>query len=229
MNAADRVYNAVRSGILAGEYELGSRLGEVELATAFGVSRTPVREALRRLGSEGLLETLPNRGARVRSWSTKELDDIFDVRSLLEGHAAAHAAGRTELTDLTHLSALCDGMDAASGGPEVDYDKLAELNGELHSYIHMLSGNALLPELIRSVTQLPVVGSTFRRYSPEQMRRSMSQHRELVEALGAADGQWAEAVMRTHVLSARHAALSSALAADDDLAGSVRAAGYGSS
>src|SRR5512136_1769949 len=90
--AVDRVYARLRSGILDGSYPQGARLGEVELAETLGVSRTPVREALRRLGSEGLVETLPNKGARVRTWSPQELDAISDLRALLEGHGAALAA-----------------------------------------------------------------------------------------------------------------------------------------
>lgn len=208
LNAADRVYSAVRAGILDGTYEFGARLGEVELADTFGVSRTPVREALRRLDSEGLLETLPNRGARVRSWSEHELDDIFDLRALLEGHAASLAAGRVNDDDIALLGALCDEMERVSlGGRAYDLERLAEFNGRLHRQILELSGNALLPQLVRSVTQLPIVVSTFAHYSADQLQRSMRQHRELVEALAAHDVHWANAVMRSHVLSARRVLL----------------------
>lgn len=208
-NAADRVYGAVRAGILGGTYEFGARLGEVELADTFGVSRTPVREALRRLDSEGLIETLPNRGARVRSWSGHELDDIFDLRALLEGHAAGLAAGRAGRDDIAMLHALCDEMDRVSrGGRAYDLDRLADVNGRLHQQILELSGNALLPQLVRSITQLPMVVSTFGHYSADQLQRSMRQHRELVEALAAHDSQWADSVMRSHVLSARRVLLS---------------------
>lgn len=207
-NAADRVYEAVRAGILDGTYEFGARLGEVELAATFGVSRTPVREALRRLDSEGLLETLPNRGARVRSWSGRELDDIFDLRALLEGHAAGLAAARVGPADVEQLHALCDEMERVSrGGRAYDLDRLADFNGQLHRQILELSGNALLPQLVRSITQLPMVVSTFAHYSADQLQRSMRQHRELVEALAARDAQWATAVMRSHVLSARRVML----------------------
>jgi len=207
-NAADRVYGALKAGILDGTYGFGARLGEVELADTFGVSRTPVREALRRLDTEDLIETLPNRGARVRSWSGHELDDIFDLRALLEGHAAGLAAGRAGKDDIELLHGLCDEMDRMSrGGRAYDLNRLADFNRQLHQKILELSGNALLPQLVRSITQLPIVVSTFSHYSVEQLQRSMRQHRELVEALAAHDVQCADAVMRSHILSARRVLL----------------------
>jgi DNA-binding GntR family transcriptional regulator len=89
--AADRAYSALRGGILDGRYGSGARLGEIEVADELGLSRTPVREALRRLGSEGLVEVQPRRGARVRAWSTQDLEETYELRALLEGLAARRA------------------------------------------------------------------------------------------------------------------------------------------
>jgi len=202
--AVDRVYASLRSGILDGTYPEGTRLGEVELAEALGVSRTPVREALRRLGSEGLVETLPNKGARVRTWSTRELDAIFDLRALLEGHAAALAAPRISDADLAVMADLVERMEDATAGPGApDYDLITDLNGRFHTAVVAAADNPLLPEVARSFVHVPIVVRTFRRYTPERLRRSMRQHRELFDALAARDAAWAEAVMRTHILSAR--------------------------
>ncbi len=112
--SADRVYDTLRQGILDGRYAPGTRLGEADLADSLGVSRTPVREALRRLGSEGLLATLPNKGARVRTWTAGELGDIFDLRALLEGHAAARAATRVTDADINVMNNLVTRMEAAT-------------------------------------------------------------------------------------------------------------------
>lgn len=204
MRAVERVYAALRDGILDGTYAHGERLGEAELAEALGVSRTPVREALQRLGSEGLVETLPNRGARVRTWSAQEIDNIFDLRALLEGHAAALAASRVTADNLAQMNELCDDMESAArrGGTQ-NLDRIAGLNNAFHATVLTLSGNALLPALTRSVVQVPIVMRTFRRYTPERLRESMRQHREIVHALAAADPIWAEASMRAHILSAR--------------------------
>ncbi len=207
-NAVERVYRALRTGILDGTYPFGARLGEVDLAAAFGVSRTPVREALRRLESEGIVEVVPYRGVRVRRWSAQEIDDIFDLRAVLEGYAAGRAAQRATASDVAALDALCDEMEALAGaGPPSDLDHLAALNGRLHRRILELSGNALLPQLVWSITQLPLVVSTFGHYSADELRRSMRHHRELVDALRAHDPRWATAVMQAHVRAARRVIL----------------------
>jgi len=209
--AVDRVYTTLRQGILDGVYAPGARLGEADLAVSLGVSRTPVREALRRLGSEGLLSTLPNKGARVRTWTTSELSNISDLRAILEGHAAAQAATRVTDADIAAMDDLATRMEAATAdGTPADIDLITELNREFHSAVIAASGNALLPELMHSLLHVPVISRTYRRYSPARMQQSMRQHRELVDALRAGDPAWAEAVMRVHVLSARPALLDTA-------------------
>lgn len=202
--AVDRVYTSLRSGILDGSYPQGARLGEVELADALGVSRTPVREALRRLGSEGLVETLPNKGARVRTWSPRELDAISDLRALLEGHAAALAAPRISAEDVAVMTRLVEQMEAATEpGVAPDYDLITELNNQFHSGVTAASGNPLLPGVARQFIHVPIVVRTFRQYSPERLRQSVRQHREVLDALAGHDPVWAEAAMRVHILSAR--------------------------
>ena len=139
-------------GSWTASYAQGARLGEADLADSLGVSRTPVREALRRLGSEGLLATLPNKGARVRTWTASELGDIFDLRALLEGHAAARAATRVTDADISAMNDLVSRMEAATGeGVSPDIDLITELNGAFHGAIVAASGNSLLPELMNSL------------------------------------------------------------------------------
>lgn len=202
--AVDRVYISLRSGILDGSYPQGTRLGEVELAEALGVSRTPIREALRRLGSEGLVETLPNKGARVRTWSPRELDAISDIRALLEGHAAALAAPRIGGAELAVMTRLVEQMEAATASSDTfDYDLITELNGQFHAAVTAASGNPLLPAVTRQFIHIPIVVRTFRQYSPERLRQSVRQHRDVLDALTSHDAVWAEAAMRVHILSAR--------------------------
>lgn len=205
--AADRAYAALRAGILDGRYGPGARLGEIEVAAELGLSRTPVREALRRLGSEGLVESLPNRGARVRSWSADDLDESYEVRAVLEGLGARRAASRVSAEQLERLGELAGEMVRAdpSLGHRApgDFADLAALNAEFHALILGASGSGRLGAALATVVQLPLVLRTYQRYTPEALARSHAHHHEIVDALRAADGSWAESVMRSHVLAAR--------------------------
>jgi DNA-binding GntR family transcriptional regulator len=203
-NAAERAYDAIRKGILDGTFELGTRLPEEDLAARAGVSRTPVREALRKLAAEGFVTFAPNRGAQVASWSDDDLEEIFGLRALLESHGAAQAAQRIDTTHLMALHDLADGMERATGhgtGPALD--RVAELNNRFHRTILEVAGSRRLRALLDTVIVVPLVHRTFHRYTPDALARSMHHHRELLAAFEAGDGDWAASVMRTHVLAAR--------------------------
>ncbi|MBB4930451.1 DNA-binding GntR family transcriptional regulator [Lipingzhangella halophila] len=204
VRAVDRVYALVREGILDGRYAPGVHLGETELAESIGASRTPVREALRRLEMEGLVEVLPHRGARVVEWAAEDLDEIYNLRMLLEGFAVARAATRITSKDLDRMEELCGLMEeAAAPGPRQDLDRVTELNAEFHGLARSAAASKRLVTMLNSVVQLPLVVRTFHRYSPEDLMRSGAHHRELVAALRAGDAMWAESVMRSHVLAAK--------------------------
>ncbi|WP_203595965.1 FCD domain-containing protein [Actinomadura bangladeshensis] len=200
----DRVYTRLRADILDGVHPPGARLGEAELAEQTGSSRTPVREALRRLEVEGLVEVLPHRGARVPDWTPEDLEEIYDLRMLLEGAAARRAATRIEPKDTGRMAELCDLMEeSAASGDGQDLDRVAELNAEFHGIVRAAAASTRLVSMLNAVVQLPLVMRTFHRYSPDDLARSSAHHRELVAALRAADGTWAESVMRAHVLAAK--------------------------
>ncbi len=208
--AADRVYLAVRRGILDGGRALGSRLREEELAGELGVSRTPVREALRRLESDGLVVLQPHRGAVVAQYDEDDLEEIFGLRALLEGFGARRAASRIGAPELDRLDELCDRMEAQVARPRPDLDEVSALNLDLHQSVLAAAGNSRLVALLSTVVQVPLVQRTFQRYSPAALSRSMGHHRELVAALRAGDGLWAESVMRSHVMAARATLLATA-------------------
>jgi len=219
--ATERAYSQIRSGLLGGVFAPGERLREEDLAQRTGVSRTPVREALRRLALEGFVDLQPGRGVQVVSWSDQDLDEIFSVRALLEGYGAAQAAQRASAEDVEALTVLCDRMDAVAettyaadlgdlgdDGPIDDdlraaYQEIAELNNEFHQTVLAAAGNAHLRSLMGGLISMPLVQRTFMRYSGERLARSMSHHRELVDAFRAGDASWASSVMTAHVRSAR--------------------------
>jgi DNA-binding GntR family transcriptional regulator len=203
-SAADRAYLLVRDGIVDGTFELGARLPEEEVAARAGVSRTPVREALRRLAAEGFVTFVPNRGAQVVSWSERDLEEIFELRALLESHVAGLAATRITPAQLVEMHDLADGMErAADRATPRALDRVAELNTAFHGTILEAADSPRARTLLGTVIVLPLVHRTFHRYTPAALRRSMHHHRELLAALEAGDGAWASTVMRTHVLAAR--------------------------
>lgn len=205
MRAVEKVYLALRDGIAGGTFAPGERLGEVELAERLGVSRTPVREALRRLESEGLIETLPNRGARVRSWTMYEITEVYELRALLESRAAGRAARFRTEDESAQLYELCAEMEnAASQEPLPDLELVAAKNAEFHALVLASARSPLLAEMSSSVTMVSLMAKAFSVFGRERLAQSMYQHRELADAITAHNQTWAEAVMRAHVLSATH-------------------------
>jgi DNA-binding GntR family transcriptional regulator len=199
--AASQAADAIRESILAGRIPAGARIAELDLARQLSVSRTPIREALSRLAAEGLVELSPNRGARVASWTSEELREIFEVRLRLEPYAVSQAvpllspAETDELGDLAR-SMLAFGQDQAS--PEI-----VQLNQRFHGLLIARAGNRALASALTSVTHAVVVRRNFQHYSPGALARSLAHHLEIVAAARAREPDWAEAVMRSHLYNAR--------------------------
>lgn len=205
---ADKAYEAIREGILRGRWEGGAHLTEQVLGDMIGVSRTPIRDALRRLESDGLVSISPNAGARVAQWDEVEIDQIFDLRVLLEGHAAELAASTISNDRLESMSDLAAQMESIVYDRETtDFSQLASLNDRFHGHILAASGSNRLALMVGQVTKMPLVLRTFAHYDPESLARSMHHHREIVTALSCGDGVWASAVVKAHI-RAGHAALS---------------------
>lgn len=196
--SVEHAYQAIRERILSGDLLAGQWLREGDLANTLGVSRTPVREALRRLTTEGLVLHERNRGVQVQSWSTKDLDEVFGLRSLLEPWGTALAAD-LGIIDLDYLTRVTDDMEVAATQSKPETTLLTELNNLFHHAILEASGNDHLCSIVASLIQVPLVRRTFSYYKPESLRRSIVHHRELINSLRARDALWAEATMRAHI------------------------------
>lgn len=205
---AQQVYVEIRDGILSGRYPPGERLREEKLASALGVSRSPIREALRQLQSDGLIVFAPNRGAHVAMWSEQDVDEVLHLRSLIEGYAARLAARKLSPELLRKLTDLADEMERAGEGPTPGVDRVATLNAEFHRIIVQASDNARLVSLMNQVLGVPVEYRAYARHSQTQMARSFAHHRELVRAFETRDEEYASMMMRVHVLAARNALIS---------------------
>jgi len=199
--ATEYAYREMRRQIITGERAGGDWLREGDLATELGVSRTPIREALQRLAAEGLARHEPNRGVRVESWTSTDLDEIFSLRSILEPWGSARAA-TSGLAELDRLDRLAVEMDRCAAEERPDIDEITRLNNEFHRLVLEAAGHGRLVHLVTAVVDVPLVWRTFSHYSPEALRRSLAHHHELVDALRAGDPDWAESVMRSHVRAA---------------------------
>ena len=204
MRAVDKAYQVVRAGIIDGRYEPNARITEQEVAAASGVSRTPAREALRRLHAEGLLTFTPNVGAVVAHWSQADVDEIFDLRILLESHAAGRAArlASAELLEQMRQCAL-EQLRESRERSEGHLDRISTLNSRFHRLLLAAAHSPRLDRALASLLEAPLIMKTFRRYSVESLERSALHHLELVQAFEAHDPDWAAAVMRSHILAAR--------------------------
>jgi DNA-binding GntR family transcriptional regulator len=201
VRATQGAYEAIKRMLLDGSYQPGEKLSEEDLAQTVGVSRTPVREALRRLHAEGLVDWEANRGASVPAWNDQDLEEIFELRALLEGYGAELAAIRITPEEIARLRELSTDMERHAAVR--DPDGVAVSNAEFHAIILSAGRNLRLSALLGAVVQTPLVNRTFRRYDDAAMARSMAHHRELVDAFEARDRAWAGSVMRAHILAAR--------------------------
>ncbi len=204
MAAVDRAEDALRDLILGGELAPGGRLGEVELAETLGMSRTPVREALRRLSTEGLVEVTSNKGARVTAWTDREVEQTFVLRAHLEGLAAAATARLATPEQVEELGALARAMEpVALPLWSCDLNRLTELNAAFHGLLLSVAGSRTLAAALRGLVHASVLSRTQHSFDEAAMRRSVQHHLEIVAAVRARDPEWAESVMHSHLLSAR--------------------------
>jgi DNA-binding GntR family transcriptional regulator len=194
----------LRAWILDGTYQPGAKLGAAEVATALGMSRTPVREAFRILSMEGLVELSSNRGARVAIWGDRELDSVFETRIALEGTACRLAAGRIRRSELDRLEEIARAiLELTHQGPSADISDIHALNGEFHSLIMNVAGSETLSSAMSGVVHASILTRTRESYDHEAQLRSAEHHLEIVAALRAGDERWAQSVMTSHLSAAR--------------------------
>jgi len=200
-NASAVATELIRQAIIDGRLSPGQRLKEEELARELGISRTPVREALLVLQAEGLVKAAPNRGATVRAHDAEDLDDLYQLRALLEGYAARRAATRLSDDTVAALWASCERFEALAESAEVR-DVVRE-NLFFHGTILDAAGSVRLAAMVRKVIELPLVYKSYIWYSPEQRLLSVHYHRQIARALEARDAERAELLMKEHVFEAR--------------------------
>ena len=196
----DKVVAELRRRIIECDYAPGHRLTEGRLADDFGVSRNPVREAIRVLEREGFLIALPRRGAVVASISAKDVRDIFEIRMSLEVLTARLAAQRVDPAGAAMLGELVAKASVASSAAE-----LAALNTAFHNEICRMSGNALLIGMMETLHDR--IQWIYRQTAVERAPDSWTEHKAMATAICAGDAEAAADAAHTHVLAARQAAI----------------------
>lgn len=196
------VADLIREGILEGRLRPGDRLKEDTIAKELEVSRTPVREAIAMLQAEGLLEAQQHRGAQVRSYTPGELEEIYDLRSLLEGYAARRAATRIGDRDLARLRTSVERLEKVK--PD-DLEHLVQQNGVFHDTILQAADSQRLVAMVAQTRALPLVYQAYAWYTPGQLALSLEYHRRVLSALERHDAEQAEYDMCHHLFNARDA------------------------
>lgn len=202
--ASDRAYDAIRAHILSGTTAPGEQLTEEQLAEIAGVSRTPVRDAVGRLVSELLLVRSESKRIFVADWSRDDIDEMFTLREMLEGHAAERAATRITPDQLEAMEEVNAELHQAVAGKQPNVEKFLDANRKFHEIITEASHSPRLARVLALLVEAPVVLRTARSYSIEDLRQSARDHDELIAALKAQDTGWARAVMASHLRRAFH-------------------------
>lgn len=191
--AYDRLCDEIRSGALAP----GARLTETEIADRLGISRTPVREAIRRLEAEGLVDHQPRTGAVVRRLDYPEIMELYEMRAVLEGTAARLAARAASPVELEELGAINAEMVAlgTGGAPGA----LPRLNRQFHARLLDAARNRFLLQSMASVEKTLLILGRSAMDVPDRAAEAVAEHQVVLDALNARDGAAAEAAMRRHM------------------------------
>ena len=212
-----RAYQHIQAEILSGRFSAGTLISEAQIAEQLGISRTPVGEAIRTLASEGWVEQQPRRGTVVRSFSRREIIELYELREALETFAAGKAAVLTSDSILARLECYCNEMRslaellATSGASmleDVPLKRFLAADMAFHLLIVRTAGNARIMKLVQ---QTRTISRLFRmrrqRHSQMVVERAFEFHRRITEALRAGDGTAAALAMADHIQTSRRQTL----------------------
>jgi DNA-binding GntR family transcriptional regulator len=183
----------IRNGILV----KGQKINEKHLCESMGVSRTPVRESLRMLSSEGLIDLIPHKGAYVSQPPIKEMSDMFEVMSVLEGTCARLATKKITEKSFRKIEALHQKLEKHYRIR--DHKAYLDNNNTYHVFIQELSGNKVLNNVINGLRQKILLYRHRQLYQPERFEQSIQEHRDLLEAFRKRDAALAERLMKRHL------------------------------
>lgn len=203
ITARHQAYELLKSSIIDGRVKPGDQLREEHLAEEYGVSRTPIRQAIRQLASEGLIEIGENKRSYVTDVTPTQLEQMFDVQALLESYSAGLAAARMTEEMLDRIRAAQDALEAHYYTQKSEDDRIfLQDNSRFHRAIHACNGNPRLFNIVEKLVDTPyaVFIKTGRVTESET---AIDYHRRIIGALEARDSEMAQLYMRTHVETVR--------------------------
>ena len=193
----DVVFNTLRKAILTGQLKPGERLMEVHLANSLGVSRTPIREAIRKLELEGLVIMIPRRGAEVARITEKSLKDVLEVRRALDVLSVELACDRITEEDIERLLNACQDFEQAARGK--DSSVIAKADVDLHDIIVEATGNQRLQQLVNNLSEQMYRYRFVYIKEESQHDTLVVEHREIYESIARRDKERAMAAARIHI------------------------------
>lgn len=203
--ASEKAYMLLKQRVVAGAFAPGAQLKEEHIARELAISRTPIRAALKRLVQDGLATAEAGRGVRVAEWTEADVDETYELRRLLEGHAAELAArrGGVELADrLDALNARMEEIIARGG--EDTAGQMQEINSQFHRAILEASGSPRLRGMLAGLIDMPVVIRSYFISRPPDLLQSLQHHRDLAAAVRIGSPELARDLMQLHLKLAAH-------------------------
>ncbi len=192
-----RVFNRLREDILSGKYKENDELREMTIGAELGVSRTPVREALRQLEFEGLVSIIPNKGAYVIGISKKDLKDIYEMRARLEGLCARWATKNVTDENISRLEEISDLSEFHYAKKK--FDKVLELDNEFHELLYEMADSKMLYKTLSDFHHYLEIIRKKTLSSDERVCASIKEHKDIVEAIKAKDKDRAEELAILHM------------------------------
>lgn len=192
-----QIADALREMIMIGELKNGDKINESDLCGAMGISKTPLREALRVLSAENLISLVPNRGAYVTKPTTAEIKEMLAVMGVLEGVCARAAAEKMTPADFARLEELHAELEEKFDGR--DQEEYIRINNRYHSFVQDLAGNRTLNQIVSGLRKKILLYRFQSLNLPGRFEASIKEHRDLLEAFRNRAAPKAEKIMKTHL------------------------------
>lgn len=199
----EQVYHILREEICRGEYPPGMRLQEADLVEHLNVSRSPVREALRQLVADNLLVEIPNKGVYIREFTAKDIDEIYDLRVMLESYGIFNSEGKVTSARKSRLLRILKELETTFGGGDIE--AYTEADEKLHMEIVRLADNSLINDTYERVRAMNQQFRVLSLMDADRFRESLEEHQQIIQGIVDGDPSAADAVNRQHLEKAREA------------------------